>query len=59
MKKGVNIQHGCQAKGCVKIGKSRQIAKWDYFICDEHNRLLKYDDRAYIARTLGIARALA
>jgi hypothetical protein len=59
MKKAVNIQHGCQAKGCIKIGKWRQIAKWDYFICDEHNHLLIYDHRVYIARSLGIARALA
>jgi hypothetical protein len=59
MKKAANIQHGCQAKGCIKVGKLRQIAKWDYFICDEHNRLLTDDDRVYIARTLGRARALA
>jgi hypothetical protein len=59
MKKSANIQHGCQAKGCFKFGKPRQIAKWNYFICDEHHRLLTHDDRLYIARTLGTARALA
>ena len=43
----------CQAKGCVKLGRLRSIARWDYLICDEHNRLLYYTDRVYIARTLG------
>ena len=46
-----------QAKGCAKIGKLQHIARWIYFICDEHNRLLTYDDRCYIARTLGTQRS--
>ena len=45
MRKAANIQRGCQAKGCAKIGKLQHIAKWVYFICDEHNRLLTYDEQ--------------
>jgi hypothetical protein len=59
MKKTANIQYACPAKACVKVGKLQEIAKWNYFICDEHNRLLTHDDELYIARTLGTVRALA
>jgi hypothetical protein len=51
MKKAASVQYVCQTKGCVKAGKPQHIAKWNYFICDEHNHLLTYDDKLYIART--------
>jgi hypothetical protein len=49
----------CQAKGCPNLGTLRSIVdnagncKWNYFMCDEHIRLLSDRDKKYIARTEG------
>jgi len=47
------LQKNCQAKGCTKLGKPKSVARCTYHICDEHNRLLNYIDKLYIARTEG------